>query len=146
MTLSGSVHTPQTTPQVDCGFKEQNDLVRYGPTLGVRIGFDWNYFPHQSVPPNLPEKILPALVDTGATYSCIDSDLANVLQLPFAGQKTVYGVNGKEKFNSYLLPCSDLSSFFELHFLWSFCWCSFGLGKTICPYRQRLPKGIQHGL
>ena len=89
-------------PPVDCGFKEQNLLVRFGPTLGVRIGFDQNYSPGGIFPPNLPEKLWPALVDTGATFSCIDSTLANELQLPIVDRQSVSGVHGKQELNLHL--------------------------------------------
>ena len=87
---------------VDCGFKEQNLLMLLGPTLGVRIGFDPNYSPDGPYLPELPEKLWPALVDTGATFSCIDSTLANELELPIFDQKSVSGVHGKQELNLHL--------------------------------------------
>lgn len=87
---------------VDCGFEEQNLLVEFGPTLGVRIGFDPNYSPNGSSPPNLPEKLWPALVDTGASESCIDSTLADELQLPVFDRVSISGVHGKQELNLHL--------------------------------------------
>ena len=87
---------------VDCGFKKQNLLVQFGPTLGVRIGFDQNYSPNGASPPNLPEKLWPALVDTGASESCIDSTLADELQLPIFDRVSISGAHGKQELNLHL--------------------------------------------
>ena len=88
---------------VDCGFKGQKELlVRFGPTLNVRIGFDPNYSPSSMRLPDLPEKLWPALVDTGATESCIDSTLAYELQLPVYDTVSVSGVHGKKELNLHL--------------------------------------------
>ena len=65
---------------VDCRFREQNLLVRSGSTLGIRIGFDPNYSPNGVSPTVLPERLWPALVDSGAGESCIDSTLADELR------------------------------------------------------------------
>ncbi len=50
--------------------------MRFGPTLIVNIGFDPSYKIAAKTVPNLPANQLHALVDTGATESCIDSALA----------------------------------------------------------------------
>ena len=77
-------------------------LVQYGPTLGVRIGFDQDYQSGSGVVPNLPEANHPALVDTGATLSCIDSALAAVLHLPIVDRESVSGVHGSEEVSVHL--------------------------------------------
>src|SRR5262245_14496442 len=97
-------------PTTTCGFNSgpgangRDLLVGNGPTLFVRIGFDPT-FDSQSVPlqvPNLPQQPLPALVDTGATKSCIDSGLAMRLNLPIVDRRTVSGVHGAEAVNVHL--------------------------------------------
>ena len=85
----------------DCGFidKEgvsaQNLLIRFGPTLAVRIGFDPSYPANGAFEPKLPEKVWLALADTGAGESCIDSALAAELELPIVDRRSVSGVHGK---------------------------------------------------
>lgn len=92
----------------DCGFidKEgisaQNLLIRFGPTLAVRIGFDPSYPTNGAFEPKLPEKTWLALVDTGAGESCIDSALAAELELPIVDRRSVSGVHGKGEVNIHL--------------------------------------------
>jgi predicted aspartyl protease len=52
--------------------------------------------------PNLPPQPLPALVDTGATESCIDSGLAMRLNLPIIDRRSVSGVHGAGAVNVHL--------------------------------------------
>ena len=58
--------------RADCGFKDypgncaQSLVVQFGPTLGVQIGFDRDYFPSDPLRHDLPEDIWSALVDIGA--------------------------------------------------------------------------------
>jgi Aspartyl protease len=62
----------------------------------VQIGFDPTYDP-RAVPlgvPNLPKNHIHALVDTGASGSCIDSALAMTLNLPIVDRRTVSGAHG----------------------------------------------------
>lgn len=78
-------------------------LVSYGPTLLVNIGFDPNYQP----PPhaNIPVAGITgthALVDTGASESCIDSMLAVQLNLPIVDRRIVSGVSGPQEVNMHL--------------------------------------------
>ena len=74
-----------------------------GPTLFVDIGFDSAFdpatFAHR---PLLAETKLWALVDTGATECCIDSDLAAKLQLPIVDRRQVGGVSGLKEVNMHL--------------------------------------------
>ncbi|MXY32974.1 MAG: hypothetical protein F4Y60_02555 [Boseongicola sp. SB0664_bin_43] len=92
---------------VSAGFRNINDeyspdlLVRYGPTLAVQIGFDSEFQPGTSSP-SLPNETYPALVDTGATESCIDSALAVDLDLPVVDRQTVSGVHGPNAVNFHL--------------------------------------------
>jgi len=80
----------------------QDKLIAFGPTLHVLIGFDPNFHPDHSPFPNLPELELPALVDTGATESCIDSALAQKLQLPAVDTGQISGVQGTSETVFYL--------------------------------------------
>jgi predicted aspartyl protease len=78
-------------------------LVTHGPTLFVDIGFDPSYNPTAPMGrPLLSETKLWALVDTGATESCIDSDLATKLQLPIVDRRHVGGVSGLREVNMHL--------------------------------------------
>ena len=87
-------------PEVQTGFiKDPNQrgpelLVTVGPTLQVQIGFDPNYRPGASPKVELPPTLHPALVDTGATESCIDTTLAVSLKLPVVERGEVAGVGG----------------------------------------------------
>lgn len=87
---------------VDCGFIEQNLLVQFGTTLGVRIGFDPNYSPNGVSFPDLPERLWPVLVDTDAGESCIDSTLADELQLPVFDRVSISGVHGMSELDLHL--------------------------------------------
>lgn len=80
----------------------QDKLIAFGPTLHVQIGFDPNFHPDLPPLPDLPELELPALVDTGATESCIDSALAQKLQLPAVDTGQISGVQGASETVYYL--------------------------------------------
>lgn len=87
----------------ECGFigdGAANLLVMHGPTLLVDIGFD----PAMTAGnrPALAKTALWALVDTGATESCIDDDLAQELGLPVVDKRTVGGVSGHHEACMYL--------------------------------------------
>lgn len=87
----------------DCGFAAQPEqLVTIGPTLKVQLGFDRNYHGGVGAPPKLPSQEYLALVDTGATASCIDSQVALNLGLPVIDQESVAGVHGSLKVNVQL--------------------------------------------
>jgi len=77
-------------------------LVQIGPTLAVRIGFDAQYRPDGGVLPAIPDTPYLALVDTGASQSCIDSELAATLDLPVVDRKLVSGVHGILEVNIHL--------------------------------------------
>lgn len=87
-------------------------LVQKGPTVPVVIGFDPSLFhPDQATVQAAiaavqaaapPAQLLEALIDTGATESCIDEGLANELQLPIVDQVDASGVGGQHKLNLYL--------------------------------------------
>jgi predicted aspartyl protease len=77
-------------------------LAGYGPTLLVNIGFDPNFTAVQTAPPVAGIQGIYALVDTGATESCIDSLLATQLNLPVVDRRTVSGVHGGGEVNMHL--------------------------------------------
>ena len=87
-------------PTTECGFQNSDGsdgvelLARLGPTLPVYVGFDTGYWEGSAPEPELPAERLPALVDTGASNSCIDSELARRLGLPVVNAETIGGVGG----------------------------------------------------
>lgn len=87
-------------PEVDCGFGNQSDLQRFGPTLSVMVGF---YPAVQGFrnPPAL-NNMVPALVDTGASESCIDAEMATQLNLPVVDTRRIAGVAGAFATNVYM--------------------------------------------
>ena len=80
----------------------QSELVYYGPILSVQIGFDAAFQPVPGTRPSLPEHLHVALVDTGATASCIDSRLAELLRLPVVDQERIAGAQGVSTANVHL--------------------------------------------
>jgi predicted aspartyl protease len=95
--------------QTKCGFNDgpagsgAELLVSYGPTLKVDIGFDPNF--RVTYPVTIPVpgiKDLIALVDTGASESCIDNLLAAQLKLPIIDRRPISGVHGSHETNMYL--------------------------------------------
>lgn len=108
--------------ETKCGFTSSSTasgrdlLVAHGPTLFVDIGFDPLYNPTApSGRPSLAETKLWALVDTGATESCIDSDLAAKLQLPIVDRRRVGGVSGLKEVNMHLAHIHIPSLSFTLY-------------------------------
>lgn len=98
---------------VKCGWDDapgipgsgSHSLAIYGPTLLVDIGFDPSYdgsIPNPSVPPLAGMRGVGALVDTGATESCIDNQLAIDLLLPVIDRRKIGGVGGAHEVNVYL--------------------------------------------
>ena len=98
-------------PRVECCFHDDENnsadghLVLVGPTLWVDIG----YLPSEGDvdggavrPPESRAEQIPALIDTGATTSCIDRALADELELPIADRQTLAGVAGEYEANMYL--------------------------------------------
>ena len=81
-----------------------------GPTVLVDIGFDPAFFgttlppvPGASAPPiAIPSVQVPALLDTGASESCIDEQLAQRLQLPLIDTSTRAGIGGVITLSIYL--------------------------------------------
>lgn len=105
-----------------CGFNDSPNqagselLVHAGPTLSVDIGFEPTFKPDLSNGhPNLGINGVHALVDTGATQSCIDSQLAATLSLPIVDQAKISGVSGAQTVNMHLaqihIPSLDITLF-----------------------------------
>ncbi len=89
--------------EVECGVPDGHvKLQRIGPTLSVHIGFDASYKPDSGGRPNVASELYRALVDTGATASCIDSSLARTLDLPVVDRQLVSGVHGAQEVNLHL--------------------------------------------
>ena len=88
-------------PIIECGFVNNRQVLEaIGPTAKVRIGFDPQY--RSGAPPDLPPNEYPALIDTGATISCIDSGLANSLQLPPVDRQEMSSVEGSFEATIYV--------------------------------------------
>ena len=89
-------------PFADCGFEAADGLsgsdrlVVHGPTIFVRIGFDREFLPSRRRLPDLPPRLFPALIDTGATQSSVDSALAADLDLPVVDHTIVSGTHGAD--------------------------------------------------
>ena len=80
--------------EIEAGFSSNPEMLVYqGPTVHVDIGIDRQFLIEER-PPDLAARRLPALVDTGATESCIDAELAIELNLPAIDRKRVVGVHG----------------------------------------------------
>ena len=100
-------------PEVECGFPALTDggaerLIEFGPTLLVKIGLDLDRKSGGGV--NLPLDPHLALIDTGASHSCIDSGVADALGLPMVDRITLSGVHGSGEANVYLaqIEASDI--------------------------------------
>ena len=89
-------------PTTDCGFSNGDELELIGPTLYVEIGFDRQYISEARGRPNVPKAQWPALVDTGASSSAIDSSLAEMLRLPVVDLQEWAGIGGPLTVNIYL--------------------------------------------
>jgi predicted aspartyl protease len=98
-------------PETLCGFDNiaggapaRELLVAWGPTLMVDVGFDPN-FTSEDVTKKAPTpgiKGIRALVDTGASESCIDNLLAGQLNLPIVDRRAISGVHGSQVVNMYM--------------------------------------------
>jgi predicted aspartyl protease len=96
--------------ETKCGFDDSPGvsgavlLEIHGPTLFVDIGFDPGY-KATAIPLTIPVsgiKSVAALVDTGASHSCIDNLLAASLSLPIIDRQPISGVAGRSMANIYL--------------------------------------------
>jgi predicted aspartyl protease len=109
--------------QTKCGFDNAPSvsggdlLIAHGPTLIVNIGFDPNFKSDSAPAPTPIAGItgLHALVDTGATESCIDSLLAAQLSLPIVDRRSVAGAHGARPVNVHLAQIHIPSLAFTLY-------------------------------
>ena len=76
------------------GLSGRDSLLVRGPTVQAHIGFDASFYDGQPKPPNLGQLLHLALIDTGASFTSIDSALAEELGLPLAGTTLIAGVSG----------------------------------------------------
>lgn len=85
------------------GYPASDALEDHGPTLLVQIGFD-AAFDHTlpGATPQLAAQPVPALLDTGASQSCMDIGLAARLRLPVIDKGNVAGVGGAVEVPVYL--------------------------------------------
>ena len=92
----------------NCGFQDNSgrsgsaQLIQKGPTIEVRVGFDPLYKPGSKPQFRRSSQLQPALIDTGAHESCIDTTLAEKLNLPFVGTTTFGGISGKSEHKCHL--------------------------------------------
>jgi hypothetical protein len=112
--------------ETKCGFNDGNGLagsghlVVHGPTLLVDIGLDLAYdVTNSASPPSLAETKLWALVDTGATESCIDLDLAQRLALPLVDRRHIGGVSGRQEVGMYMAHVHIPSLNYTIHGLFA---------------------------
>ena len=89
----------------DIGFRDPDILARIGPTIAVHIAFDPS-FRSAAEPASQPVEepgfdLHPALVDTGAAHSCIDSGLDTALDLPIVEPQWISGATGASEVNVY---------------------------------------------
>lgn len=84
------------------GFPAEELLSFWGPQILVDIGFDPHFSVEQGMAPVPGKKQLPALVDTGAGESCIDSLLAAQLNLPVVDRRMIAGAHGAKEVNMHL--------------------------------------------
>lgn len=75
------------------GESQADLLVRLGPTIKVDIGAKSRSLAGDT--PDLPEKDVKALIDTGAGGDCIDDGLARRLNLHIHDEGEISGVGGR---------------------------------------------------
>ena len=77
-------------------------MARIGPTLDVQIGHDPRFQRSRVSLPNRPAYRHLELVDTGASHTCLDANLAPALGLPVVQRSPVSGVHGELVVNFHL--------------------------------------------
>ena len=91
-------------------------LTRYGPTIFVDIGFDEDFRPVLGAGVPRPGVAgVQALVDTGASLSCIDSVLAAELGLPVVDRQKIGGAGGEHEVNMHLAQIHVASLEFTIY-------------------------------
>ncbi len=95
-------------PLADCGFQDVDGftgpdrLHAHGPTLLIDIGFDRAYDPKGTGIPQTTVQQIPALVDTGASMSCIDDKFARELGLPLVDRQPMGALGGEYEASVYM--------------------------------------------
>ncbi len=90
-------------PLTECGFADAQGrpdaqaLITNGPTIEVVVSS-----PLDSAQQATASRSVPALIDTGASHSCIDEDLATQLGLPIVDIAQMSGIGGIQDYNVYL--------------------------------------------
>ena len=98
-------------PLAEAGFRgtdgspDQELLLQYGPTLAVTVSHYVSDAAPALQPPNEPVST-HALVDTGATQSCIDIGLARELELPVIDTVQLSGSDGTKTHPVFLAAVS----------------------------------------
>ncbi|MCY3628536.1 MAG: retropepsin-like aspartic protease [Bacteroidetes bacterium] len=94
---------------IECGFADADGLpgyqhlIIYGPVIGVQIGYDNTYDPKiLGTIPKINQEQYVALIDTGATTSSIDRNLADKLGLQIIDRGPLMVGSGVQEFNLYL--------------------------------------------
>ena len=97
-------------------FDTPEGLALLGPTVRVHISFDSNLLAGFSEASQ--EQEVPALVDTGAQESSIDSELANELGLLLVDQQVIAGAGGRHTVDVFLaqIYVPDLGQTLHGHF------------------------------
>ena len=80
--------------KANCGFNNSNELSENGPILPVNI---CSFLEDEKI----LESDISALVDTGASNSCIDKTLAERLNLRAVDNTTMHGTGGSFSANLY---------------------------------------------
>ena len=94
-------------PSVECGFEDDGPvagvdlLVAYGPTVQTDIGFDSTWRIGWPGKPVAGAEQVNALIDTGASISCIDNILAGQLGLPVVDRQKLAGIGGSYDADMY---------------------------------------------
>src|SRR5271156_4907479 len=78
------------------------ELVYPGPPRAVTISFDPQFVFTGHNPPPAAGLTVRALVDTGATESCIDNMVAAQLNLPIIDRRPIAGVGGAHTANMHM--------------------------------------------
>jgi len=97
------------------GLPPEELLSFWGPQLFVDVGFDPSYVIGGGKVPIPGKQGLPALVDTGAGESCIDSLLAAQLNLPIVDKRLVAGAHGAKEVNMHMAQIHIPSLQFTLY-------------------------------
>ena len=101
---------------MDCGFEGNPELLVFnGPTISINIGFDAEWDPSSPKIPKSDIDEVHALIDTGATVSCIDAQLATALNLPIVNREQMAGISGPYTANVYLAQVYVPSLDFTIH-------------------------------